>query len=121
MPVLEFNADDRGIEREFIISKDARFPDLEVKLLDGNVPVDLSGATVAFSMEDSLSVLKVTLAVGDAPDGVDGIIRYQWAAADVDTVGRFTGQFKATKGGKDFLIPNNSNQRLRITIVNKVE
>ena len=78
MPVLEFNLDDRGLERELLLSKDSRLPDLEVKLLDGNVPEDLSTATVTFSMEDSSGTLKVTNQSGSVVDGPNGIIKYQW-------------------------------------------
>ena len=120
MPDLEFNLDDRGIERELILAKDATLPTLRVKLLDGNAPVNLSGAVVTFSMEDDLSVLKVTDQAGSVIDGPGGIIEYPWAAADVNTVNIFTGQFKAVKGGETYLIPNNSNQKLLITINEKV-
>lgn len=122
MPTLQFHLDQRSpFARHFRLSKGARLPALLVQLLDGDTPVDLSTATVTFSMVDDAGVLKVNAVAGTLVDGPNGKVSYAWAAADVDTVKDFWGQFKITVGGKDYLVPDNEVQRLRIEVVAKVE
>lgn len=117
MGALEFNLEDRGpFDQEFFISKDARLPDLEIRLLDQNSAVDLTGATVVFSMDDEAGVAKVNAAAGTLSDATDGKVKYSWAALDVDTEGTFFGQFIITLSGKDHRVPNNTSQQLRIVV-----
>lgn len=118
MPILDFHLDERSnFERVHRAGKGATLPRLQVRLLDGSTPVDLSTATVLFSMDDEDGVAKVAAAAGAlVSPGTKGIVEYVWAAADVDTEGRFFGQFSVTIGGVVHLIPNNSSQRLRVEI-----
>ena len=119
MPVLDFNLEDRSpFERVFRTSKDARLPELEIQILDGSTPVNLTGATGAtFSMDDVNGTAKVNAASATISDAANGKIKYAWAAADVDTEGEFEGQFVVTQSaGKDYRIPNVSNQKLRVII-----
>ena len=68
-------------------------------------------------MDDVNGVAKVNAAAGVLDDAVNGIVRYDFIAADVDTEGVFFGQFVITLSGGGILrIPNNSNQRLRIIV-----
>ncbi len=117
MPVLEFNLDERSaLERTLHLAKNARLPELDVRVLDGGASQDLTGATVTFSMETEAGVVKVNNAAGTLEDASDGRVQYAWAAADVDTEGTFFGQFKITVSAKDFLVPNGSTQKLRVII-----
>ena len=122
MAELDFHLDDRGaFDRTFVISEDARLPALEVQLFDNNVAVDLTGATVTFSMENAdTGVLKVNAAAAVLEDATAGKVKYEWAAADVDTPARYHGQFKVTISAKDYLIPNNDDQTLVIIVGSKV-
>ena len=122
MPTLQFNLEDRSpFDQKLEISKGARLPALEIQLFDGTAKVDLTGAAVKFSMDDENGKNKVN-AVAATLDGdpTSGKVSYAWAAADVDTVGKFFGQFLITISNKDHLIPNNDTQRLLIIISDKI-
>lgn len=122
MPVLDFFLDERSpFDRTLTIAKGARRPQLQVKILDGFTPVSVTGTTVTFSMEDEAGTLKVDGQTGSIVDAAKGIVGYDFAAADVDTVGIFFGQFTVAIGGTSFLVPNNRTQKLRIVISAKVD
>lgn len=116
MPILIANLDDKSpIDLKFRISKDATLPKIQVKLLDQGEVVDLTGATVVFSMEDEAGTLKITGQAGVVEDELNGIVSYTWSAGDTDTTGRFFGQFKITDVG-DYLIPSNNGEKMVIEI-----
>lgn len=84
-----------------------------VKAGGGTGVIDLSGYQVTFSMRPvEGGALKVT----DQPasGSADGTVTYSFAAVDVDTAGRYLGQFTATKDGRSLYIP--SNGTILITI-----
>lgn len=117
MSAIDFHLDERAaLAREFTLSKNARLPDLEIRLLNLGVPQDLTGSTVVFSMDDEFGITKVNAAAGVLSDGPGGKVKYQWAAVDVDTEGLFFGQMVISVSGKDFRIPDNTTQILRIVI-----
>lgn len=66
--------------------------------------MDLTGATVTFSMENAAGTNKITNATARITDAPGGVVRYEWASADLDTVGSYTGQFKIVfvDGGIEF-------------------
>lgn len=117
MPVLDFHLDERSdFDRIHRIAKGATLPKLQLRLLDGSTPVNLTGATILFSMDAEDGTPKVTAQAGAIIVATDGTFEYAFAAADVDTEGRFFGQFKITIGSDIHLVPNNSTQRLRVEI-----
>lgn len=118
MPTLDFHLDDRSpFERIHRISKGATLPTIRVRLLDGSTAVDFTSGTLTFRMDAEDGTNKVpdksAVLVGPATDGT---IEYTFAAADVDTEGRFFAQFKVVISGVSHLIPNNKSQRLRVEI-----
>lgn len=75
-------------------------PSLEVQLLSGTTPVDLSQATtVQFLMASRKTGLKVsgamTVADQTAPTTL-GVVTYTWRAGDTDTVGDFNAEIQVT-------------------------
>jgi hypothetical protein len=66
-----------------------RDPSIEETITIGGVAVNLSGKTVRFKMRAvGSSALKVDSAVSNSP-GIDGVVRYDWLTADVDTAGNY--------------------------------
>ena len=83
---------------------------------DENGPVDLSGATVFFSMAkstagdecgcattstiESIKFKKAAVVVGSQAAGspTRGKVRYEWSGADTDTAGFFSGEFEVLFG-----------------------
>ena len=117
MPTFEFFLDSRGlITKEFEIDVTATLPKVTVQLFDGDDPVDLTGATVTFTLRDAAGAAVVLDAAATLLNATQGIVEYQLKAADVDDVGFFFAQFKITISSESYLIPNDSTQRLRLRI-----
>lgn len=78
--------------------------------------IDLTSYTVAFSMyRESNDSAKVSDAPATIVDAANGIVRYQFAAADVDEAGEYRGYFIITTGGLSEHIPHDG-AKLHITI-----
>lgn len=117
MPTLVFNLEDRSpFEKTLVLSKGATLPALDIQILDGSGVVDLTGGAVTFSMDDDEGVAKITNAAATLPDATNGKARYSWASVDVDTEDTFFGQFKVVISGSQYLLPNNTDQKLRIIV-----
>jgi hypothetical protein len=67
------------------------------------VVVNLTGATVKFRMRTNRPAgtgsfkVDTTATIVNAP-GTDGLVKYSWAAIDVDTPGAYRGWFQVTFG-----------------------
>ena len=90
---------------------------LSAILQDGSgVALDLSGQTITFYMESvTTGVAKVSGAAASIVDAATGEVKYEWAAADVDTLGSYWAWFVRTLGGKRATHP--IGDRLKIEIV----
>lgn len=87
-------------------TKGDRLISLSARLVDAEGdPVDLTGATVTLDMSPVRSKTKkidgaaVVIEQTDDPK-TRGWVRYDWALADVDTVGSFNAWFIRSVGGK---------------------
>lgn len=117
MPTFEFFLDSRGpITKDLEIDVTATLPKVTVQLFDGDTAVNLTGATVTFTLRDAQGTAVVLDAAATLLDATNGIVEYQLADADVDDVGFFFAQFTITISGESYLIPNDSTQRLRLRI-----
>lgn len=80
----------------FTIKQNDTSPALQATLQDyaGN-PINLVGATVRFHMKglDGSIVVDAPMTITNAAGGV---VRYNWQAADTDTVGTYYAEFEAT-------------------------
>lgn len=117
MPRFKYNLEERSpFDKLLAIDKGATLPAVEIQVLDGNDPVDLTAATVTFSMQDADGVPKISGAAANLDDAATGKVSYDWAGADVDTDGNFSGQFSIVVAAGTFKIPNGSTQRLIVQI-----
>jgi hypothetical protein len=69
---------------------------------------DLTGATVTFSMrEKETQAVKVDALAATVVTAGTGLVRYDWAADDVDTPGTYEGEFRVTlSSGKQISFPS---------------
>lgn len=80
----------------FSMKRGDTVPSMRRQLMGGDgVPVDVTGATVRFSMKDYRGV-EITLAACVIIDPALGIVQYDWSDGDTDTVGKFCAEFKVT-------------------------
>lgn len=94
---------------DFSIVEDDTSPSFDVVLLDGfEQPIDLTGATVVFSMRlKPAGAVKVNAGtMGAVGNAVDGRQIYVFTDSDTDTPGIYEGEVKATfANGKKRRIP----------------
>lgn len=84
-----------------------RLPSLYLQLHDYAGVIDLSAASSGkWVMMDATGANKTDTALSFVAPLAFGIVRYDWASADVDTPGRFFGQVELTIGGKTQNIPS---------------
>lgn len=70
-----------------------------VVLDEDGVPINLTGSTVTFYMQDLNGNEKITAGSVSLIDAPNGLVRYQWLAADSDTSGFYIAEFVVTFGG----------------------
>lgn len=93
---------------KFVIKKGDTYTALSATLKDIDGPVNLSGATVVFSMETTSGVSKVSAQSVTISEQTlfPGQVSYAWQPADVNTAGRYRGEFVVTFGnGKQATFP----------------
>lgn len=101
----------------FYIKQNDTAPYLLVTLKDGDGNlIDLTAATAVFKMRavGQTSVKTDASAIIHNADG--GQVRYEWVAADTDTIGSFEAEFQITfVDGKIETFPNSDFIRITIT------
>lgn len=77
-----------------ILKQHDLFPSLQATLSDDNGPIDLSTATgVKLLMRTGGTLVSGACTIVDARNG---IVRYDWARGDTDTVGEYNVEFEIT-------------------------
>jgi len=83
-------------EQRFVIKRNDTSPSIQRTLRDSaGDAIDLTGATVRFKMSTIRGVSKVD-AVASIEDAANGLVQYDWQAADTDTAGLFYCEWEAT-------------------------
>lgn len=119
MPLFQFHLDELTRIKIFRLDTDATLPSVEIQLLnENNKPEqnDFENAIVTFTMRDGLGNAKVLEQSGFVKDATSAIFQYDWQVGDTNLSGIFFGQFRVVIGTKQYLIPNNNKQRLKIII-----
>jgi hypothetical protein len=107
---------------EFFMKQNDTAPSLAIKVINKSdgLPLDLTGASAVFSMRlEGETTPKVDGSSADVYDEAGGRVRYDWAAADTDTVGVYEGEFEVTLlGGGIVTFPQDGY--IKITILEEV-
>lgn len=101
----------------FFVKQNDTSPSLRAKLVDGNgAAANLLGCTVRFHMRLGFGGAVKIDNSASIVDAAAGIVQYNWAPSDTDTVGQFIGEFEVTfPGGIIETFPNSSNIQITIS------
>lgn len=100
----------------FYIKQGDTSPAFRVTLQDSaGVAVNVSGATILFHMAPTDGGPAVVEAAAEVVDGLNGVVRYIWQAADTATAGTYRGEFEVTfVDGSVETFPNSEYLRVKI-------
>ena len=99
----------------FNIKSGDRLPSFQTVLVDPNGdPVDLTGGAVQFQMRRICSAALTVDAVATITDAVNGVVQYDWAAADTATAGVYRAEWVFTNGGLSETYPNEGFDTVQI-------
>lgn len=93
----------------FNLKQNDRKPSMVATLRYENGTIrDLTGCTVKFLMRRARGWTAKVNAAATVTDAAGGVVRYDWASGDTDTVGRWQGEFQVTETatGKLETFPN---------------
>jgi hypothetical protein len=81
----------------FYIKQNDTGPSIQATLKDADgVAVSLAGATVSFKMRKQGSATPKVNAAATIVNSTAGIVKYNWIAADTNTVGTYQAEFQVT-------------------------
>lgn len=89
-------------------------PELTATLEDALGVVNLTGASVVFTMRPVGSTTPKVNGSASIISAPDGTVKYTWSGTDTDTVGDYHGEFEATFGIKKMTFPNDRHLFIRI-------
>lgn len=95
----------------FSIKQNDTSPSLQATLKDASqTPINLNGATVMFHMKSVDGTIKVDAEM-TVTDEDNGVVKYDWASGDTDTVGTYYVEFEVTYADASVeTFPNNGNK-----------
>ena len=100
----------------FYVKQNDTSPAMQATLqdADGNA-VDLTGATVRFHMRAIGGTTVVVDAAATVVTAASGIVKYEWDAADTDTIGSYQAEFEVTYADSSVeTFPNDGYIRVEI-------
>ena len=81
----------------FYIKQNDTAPSIQATLKDADgIAVSLAGATVSFKMRKQGSATAKVNAAATIVNSAEGIVKYNWIAADTNTVGTYQAEFQVT-------------------------
>lgn len=85
----------------FFLKQSDTAPAIRYTVLDENdIPIDLTGATIAFYMQEiSNGVEKINGGAAVVIDGPNGVVEYQWVAGDTSEANMYLAEFVITFPG----------------------
>ena len=83
----------------FEIKRNDRRPYFRVQLTENGDPADLTSAVTARFIMKTGATLKIDREVMVFVDKPTGVVEYQWAAGDTDTVDTYTAEVEIDWGG----------------------
>lgn len=101
----------------YIKQNDTREPVIATCQDENGAAEDLTGATVKFHMTGPVpaTTSKVNSA-GALVDAANGVVKYQWIAADTNTAGDFNAEFQITfSDARVKTYPNTANFTVHVT------
>lgn len=100
----------------FYLKQNDTQPALRAQLKDGDdVPIVLTGATIRFHMRTISGTVKVD-AAATIITAANGIVQYNWQAADTNTIGTYQAEFEVTYQDTTIeTFPNSGYIRVEIT------
>lgn len=100
----------------FVIKQFNTLPSLEATLLNPNgQPVDLTGATITFSMRSRDNEAVVITGNALILDAATGKVVYQWAPTNTQLAGAFIGEFDVVySGGAKESFPNSDYIQINV-------
>jgi hypothetical protein len=91
-------------------------PYLRATLRDayGN-PLVITG-DVTFYMWSTAGVVKINGSAAVVTDGARGKVEYRWASGDVDTEGTYLCRFHVVDGPKNYDVPNEDDEYIKVIL-----
>jgi hypothetical protein len=105
------------VTADFALKRHDLQPSIQATLYQGGIPVDLTGAaSVKFTMTLIGGSTPKVNAAAVVVSAASGVVRYDWVAADTDTIGDYYGEWQVlwTAGSKPQTFPSSGYHTISI-------
>ena len=92
--------------KDFKIKRNDLQPYYRAQLKDADGNINLTGASVIFTLRDLNGNKKVDGESANITDNALGYVEYRWSGTDTDTIGEYRGEFQVSPSGSGkFTLP----------------